>query len=103
VFLDQVSDDLGIGIGAESVALFAKVAFQSKVILDNAVVDHHENSGFVRMGIDFRRSSMSRPTGVADASLTDQRLCLEIFFQVDQLAFSTADIDFALAEGRNPG
>ncbi len=103
VFLNQVGDDLRIGIGAKSVALFAQAAFQIEVILDDAVVDDHETARVVRMGINFRRSSMGRPTGVADTGLADQRLCLEIVFQVDQLAFSTADIDFALAERRNPG
>ena len=74
VFIDQVSDDLRIGLGVEGVALFAQAVFQIEVILNDPIVHHDETVDIVRMGIDLGRTAMGRPAGVTDTGLADKGL-----------------------------
>ena len=67
--LDEVRDDLGVGFGDELVALALELLLQIEVVLDDAVVNHHNLSRAVavRMRILFRRPAVRGPARVADA------------------------------------
>src|SRR5262249_47543829 len=82
----QMGDNLGVGIGAElRASLFQLVAKLAK-ILDDAVVDHGEALGRMRVRVVFGRSAVGRPAGVADADRAGERLPREPGFEIAQLA-----------------
>ena len=70
--LDEVRDDLGVGLGDERVALRAASSrFRSEVVLDDAVVDDDDAAGAVavRVRVLFGRPAVRRPARVAEAVL----------------------------------
>src|SRR5215831_21329835 len=78
-----------LGIGAElRASLFQLVAKLAK-ILDDAVVDHGEALGRMRVRVMFGRSAVGRPAGVADADRAGERLAREPCFEIAQLALGT--------------
>ena len=48
--LDNVGDDLGIGLGGERVAFGDEGSFELEVVLDDAVVHDDERAGAVAVG-----------------------------------------------------
>ena len=106
IFLHQVSDDFGVGLGGELVAFFDELALQGKVVFDDAVVHDHDASGAVamRMGILFRGTAVRGPARVADAVGAVERLQADDLFQVAQLAFGAANLQtVAIAAHRDSG
>jgi hypothetical protein len=88
ILFDQMSDHLGVGLGNEAVAFFDQLALQSQVILDDAVMHHHDVAVAIamRMGILFGRPSVCRPTRMADAIGPFYRIQTQSLFEVTQLA-----------------
>src|SRR5918996_4756189 len=82
---------------------FAELLFELQVIFDDAVMDHHDIAGTVRMSIGFRRSPMSCPARVADADRSRQRLPAEHRFEVIQLAFASTDCYLAIVQHSDAG
>ncbi len=82
--------------------LVAKAVLQLQIVFNDAVVNNHETAGVVGMSINFRGTPVGRPAGMADARLSSQRLFCQVFFQVDQFAFSTADANLALTDRGDP-
>ena len=72
--LDQMSDDLGVGVGGELVAGGKKLLAKGAVVLDDAVVDDGNAPGAVqvRMGVPVGRRAVGRPARVGDAARADQ-------------------------------
>ena len=66
-FGDQMGDDLAIRLRAEVGAALGQLLFQFEIIFNDAIMNHDDVAGAVRMGIGFRRPAMSRPARVADA------------------------------------
>src|SRR5215472_489800 len=94
IFLNQVRDDLGIGVGGELVAFLRELLLQAEVVLDDAVVDNDDLAGAVamRMGVFLGGTAVRRPASVSDAISAFQRLVADGFFEVAQLAFGAADL-----------
>jgi hypothetical protein len=40
IFLHQVRDHFGVGLGFENVPFFFQLVFQRQIVFDDAVVDH---------------------------------------------------------------
>ena len=101
VFLDQVSDDFGIRFGGELVAFLNQLFLQAEIIFNNAVVYNDDLAGAVamRMSVFFRGTSVSCPASVANAVAAFERLQADGFFQVAQLAFGAADLQFVPIAG----
>ena len=74
--LDEVGNDLGIGLGDEFVALRSEFVFQIKIVLDNAVVDYDDAAGAVAMGMGilFSGAAVRSPASVADAKSAFNRI-----------------------------
>ncbi len=49
VFLHQVRDHFGVGLGDKLVALELELLFELPVVFDDAVVDHHDVAGAIAM------------------------------------------------------
>jgi hypothetical protein len=69
--MQQMGDDLGVGLRKELVPLGAQLAAQRLVVLDDAVV-HHRHLGVhaercVRVGVDLGDAAVRGPAGVGDA------------------------------------
>ena len=94
VLLDQVGDDLGVGLGGEPVAFLDELLLQADVVLHDAVVDDDDLSGAVtmRMRVLLGRTSVRGPAGVADAVGAIERLQPDDLFQIAQLALSAAHL-----------
>ncbi len=75
VALDQVGDDLGVGLGAEDVALVAELAAQLRVVLDDPVEDDVDVVGAVavRVGVLLGDAAVGCPARMREA---DRRLRL---------------------------
>src|SRR5258705_297457 len=65
--VDQVRDDLGVGVALEDAALFLELVLQLAEVLDDAVADHRDRAGHVRMRIAFGGLAVGGPARVADA------------------------------------
>ena len=68
--LDEVRDNLGVGVRDKGVAVGHQLAAQLLEVLDDAVVNHGDTAGAVqvRMGVAIRGGTMRGPAGVADAA-----------------------------------
>jgi hypothetical protein len=82
VGIDQMCHHLGVGLAGEFGALLFQHQAQFAKILDDAIVNDGDVVGGVRMRVVLRRLAMGGPAGVADAAQADQRLCLELGFEV---------------------
>ena len=73
--LDEVRDDLGVGLGDEAVAFLLQLPLQIEVVLDDAVVhdDDLARAVAVRVRVLLGRPAVRRPARVADAVLAVER------------------------------
>ena len=106
ILLDEVSDDLGIGLGLENVSFLLELLLQGQIVLDDAVMDNHNIAGTIAMRVRvlFSRAPMCRPAGVADAVRAVNRVDLKNVFEIPQLAGRTANAQgLIVLKNRNPG
>ncbi len=78
----EVSDDLGVGVRDERVAICAQLRAQLVVIFDDAVVHDRYPARDVRMGVFLRRHAVRRPAGVRDADVSGKALRPGELFQL---------------------
>ncbi len=92
VLLDQMRDDFGVGFGLESVALRLQLVLQRKIVLDDAVVHHHDVAGAiaVRVRVLFGGTAVRGPAGMADAVRPIERVDADGLFEIAQLARGAA-------------
>ena len=85
--LDEVRDDLGVGLGRELVTLRLQFPLQVEVVLDDAVVHDDNAAGAVamRMGVLLGGTAVCRPARMADSVEAVERLFADGAFQVGQL------------------
>ena len=83
----QLGDHLGIGLGPELHAFGDEFRLQLCEVLDDAVVNHADIAGEMRMGVVFRRCAVGGPAGVADTDRSGERIVPEALLEPDQLAF----------------
>ena len=94
---------LGVGVAGEGRALRFQSGAQVAKILDDAVMDHSDAIGRMRMRVVLGRLAMRRPAGVADADAAEQRRCLEARFQILQLALGAAAVEMHSFQRRDTG
>src|ERR1044071_9811757 len=102
-FRDQMSDDLGVGLGAEMSAAFGQLLLELEIVFDDAVVHDDDVAGAMRMGVALRRPAVGGPARVADAHRAGHRRAAQHRFQIAELAFAAADRHLAVAENRDAG
>ena len=69
----RCSDDFGVGFGLEDRAVLLQLLAQFAKILDDAVVDHGDPGGCMRMGVVLVRLAVRGPAGMTDAGVARQR------------------------------
>ena len=74
--IDQVRHQFGVGLGLDLAALGLEFLPDRAVVLDDAVVDHRDRSGAVRVRVAHGRLAVRRPARVADADGARQRVVL---------------------------
>src|SRR5205823_651013 len=91
--LDEVRDDLGVGLRAEAMPVGEEPPLQDLVVLDDAVVNDDEITGAigVRMRIRLGRPSMRGPARVRDPDAARYRLLGYELLQAANLAGVAAD------------
>ena len=69
IFFDQVRDHFGVGFGNEGVALGDELVLEREVILDDAVVHHHDVAVAIamRMRVLLGGAPVRRPARMPDA------------------------------------
>jgi hypothetical protein len=94
-----VSDNFGVGLGDELVALIFELALQLDVILDDSVVDDDDISRAVamRVGVFFGWAAMGGPARMADAVDAVDGIGADGFFKVAELARGATDRKLAAA------
>ena len=112
VALDQVGDDLGVGLGGEGVALVAQVAPQLCVVLDDPVEDDVDLIAAVAvwMGVLLGDPAVGRPARVPEpdrrglrrdgdrAGVAVLRVLLESLPQVGEVADSAHAVDLTVRD-----
>ena len=86
VLVDQMRDHFGIGFRAEHPALSREFMAQLQVVLDDAVMDHDDLAGAVRMRVFFRRTAVGGPARMAHAHGAVHGLGVQQLIEVAQLA-----------------
>jgi hypothetical protein len=84
--VDEVGDDLGIGLALEDAALGGQLGLQLGEVLDDAVVDQAHPSRPVRVGIGLGGRPVGGPAGVADAGQAVEGLLAQDRLQGPDLA-----------------
>ena len=66
LLLDQVGDDLGVGVGVKDMAALLETGTQVGEVLDDPVVDHRDTPAAVHVGVrvPVGRRAVGRPPGV---------------------------------------
>ena len=101
--IDQVRDDLGIGVGAKLPPLRLQRGPQFPVVLDDAVVDHRDAAGGMGVGVGLAGLAMGGPAGVTDANRAGDRAPGDQTLQLAELALGAAKLDGAVGERRQAG
>ena len=84
--VDQVGDDLGIGLRGERATRRPEAVAQGRMVLDDAVVHDGHGADPVRVGILIGRPSVRGPAGVADADRAGRRVLRQELLESGQLA-----------------
>ena len=93
--LNQVGNDLGVGLGNKLVALRGQLPLQLEIVFDDAVVHHDDAPGAVavRMCVLFRGPAVRCPARVSNAEGAVQWVFAQHFFQVRQLAWGAPHLE----------
>ena len=99
VLLHQVRDHFGVGLGDELVAFELELVLELQIILDDAVVHHHDVAGAIamRMRVLFGGTPVRGPARVADAIGPVHRIHADGVFQIAQLARRAANREMIVA------
>ncbi|MNT26274.1 hypothetical protein D3C72_1618360 [compost metagenome] len=101
--VQQVGDDLGVGLALEDAALGFQLSLQLGEVLDDAVMDQADAAGLVRVGVGGGRRAVGGPAGVADADGPGQRVGGQHGLQLADLALGAAAFDAAVDDGGDAG
>ncbi|GJD49993.1 hypothetical protein OPKNFCMD_2729 [Methylobacterium crusticola] len=96
---DELGHHLGVGLGLEGAAGGLELGLQLAEILDDAVVDHREALGGVRVGVGLVGAAMRRPAGVADADGAGEGVLEQLELEVRELALSPPPLQAAGFQG----
>src|SRR5262245_40746423 len=98
VLFDEMGNDFGISLGCELVALFDELSVQRKIVLDDAIVGHHDTSLAIpmRVRILLGRTSVRRPTRVSQTELAIDWLLGKELFEIFQLAGRASDLKLSI-------
>src|ERR1700682_2048629 len=101
IFFHQVRDYFRVSFGCELVSFGDQLLLEREIVLDNAIVHHHDSARAVamRMRVFFGGTAMRGPAGVSDAVGAIERLEPDHFFQVAQLAFGATDLQAFAVSG----
>src|SRR5258706_6352619 len=101
--VDQVRDDLGVGVALEHAAVGFERGAQRAEVLDDAVADHRDAAGHVRVRVALGGFPVSRPAGVSDADRAGQRHLAQHALEVHELPLSANHAQLAVYEHRYAG
>ena len=101
--LDQVGEDLGVGLGAELVPRPRQRLLQLEMIFDDPVVDHRHAAVLVRVRVLVGRLAVRGPAGVADAGGALRHRLAEALLQIRQLALGPHHRQAVVAEDGDAG
>jgi hypothetical protein len=99
----QLGHHLGIRFGLEPDALRLEPGLQLPEVLDDAVMNHCELVGGMRMRVGLVGPAMGRPPGMADADHAGQRGLRQLGLQVAQLALGAPAVEASLLQGCDAG
>ena len=99
--LDEVGDDLGVGLGDELVAAGDEFGFEREVVLHDAVVHDDERAGAVAVGVGvlLGGAAVGGPAGVADAEGAGDGAGGDGGLKIAQLAGGAAQLQALRAAG----
>jgi hypothetical protein len=83
--VDQVGDDLAVGLRLEGAALGLHLLAQGPEILDDAVVDERDAADDVRVGVADGRRAVGRPARMGDPDRPGERIGGELAARLSSL------------------
>ena len=89
---------LGVGVACEFRALLFELKPQLAEILDDAVVNHRDVVGGMRMGVVLGRPAVRGPARVPDAGMARERFGAQSRFKVFEFAFGAAAVEMIAFE-----
>ena len=101
--VDEVRDDLGVGVALEAHAVLLELALQLQVILDDAVVNDRDVTGQMRVRVRLARPTVRCPARVADARGAVELPALDRSRQVIELADGADQLQRAPVMDRETG
>ncbi len=102
---DQVGDDLGVGLGGEAMTLGLEARLQLQVVLDDAVVDHHDLplAVLVGVGVLLGGPAVGGPARVTEAVGAVEGLRPQGVLEVLELARGPPAEEHSVPDDRHPG
>ena len=102
--VDQVGDNLAIGLRCNAVALPAHIIAQRRVVFDDAVVHDGQTAGrHMRVGVGFGDRTMGGPAGVSYAGFAAGGLGFQASLQLRHLADAAALMKCAICQHSQAG
>ncbi len=88
VLLDEVSDNLGVGLRAKTVSFLDEFLLERKVVLDDPVMDHDQIPAAIHVGVGvlLGGAAMRRPAGVPKPDGPDEVCAPDGVFQLLDLS-----------------
>src|SRR6516165_2538642 len=99
--IDQMRNYLAVSFGCEFGALFFELEAQLAEILDDAIVNHRDVLGGMRMSVVLVRLAVRGPTRVPDTDIAGERVFAQSRFQIFQLAFGAPPLEFVALQRRD--
>jgi len=101
--IDEMQNDLGVGLGFENRALFLQAFAQFAEVLDDAVMNYCDAGGGMRMRVVFRRLAVGGPARVSDAGVTRQRFGSQSRFKILEFAFGATPLEMVAFQRGDAG
>src|SRR6185503_7132180 len=103
--LEEVRDDFGIGLRAESMTVGEQALLDRGIVLDDPVVDDHQPPGAigVRVRVSLGRPTVGRPARVAEPGRPRGGFSAETRLEMSDLAQAPPDREVGAVEDGEPG
>jgi hypothetical protein len=100
--VDQMGDDLAVGLRLEGAPCGLHLLAKQPEILDDAVVDQRHSADDVGMGVADRWSAVGRPARMGDPDRSGERTGGELGGEIVELAFGAAALEPAVQDRADP-
>ncbi len=103
VVVQELGDDLGVGVALEGAPLGLQLLAQLGIVLNDPVMHQGDSAGPLGVGVALGRGAVGGPAGVADADGAEQGVLVQHGLQGADLALGAAAFDMVADHGGDAG